>query len=320
MIRSLRRAMRSRAVLPLALAAVFAGCFAAPARAQDDEVDADDDDDFDTSWFGARVGLYYRPQMNLRAQVSGQPEVPGFGGQLVGLLGTSIDIERDLGVTETVESEYMFNNGIVEGEVFVDTRWASISLWGIMPYEYRGKTNMTRTVNFGGQQFTASTPVESKFRQYHVGLDVKINIINNKFVRLSPVVGVRLLGIDWEVRDLTTGLKGDTSDIDTPLKYDEAAIIPYPEVGLEVRAGLRKWIEADAKLTGSYFTYDNIEGSTLTLDVGVTGYPIPYLGVRVGGRYMEFDVQSVDDDDPDDSFDLDLEYLGATLSIIVRFG
>jgi hypothetical protein len=314
MSRSLRRV-----VVPLALAAVFGGCFAAPARAQDDdEVDADDDD-FDTTWFGARLGLFYRPSMNLQAQVSGDPGGTGLGS-FFGLLGTSIDIERDLGVTETVESEYMFNNGILEGEVFFDTRFASISVWGIAPYEYRGDTTITRTINFGGQQFSASTPVESKFRQYHAGLDIKINIINNKFVRLSPVVGVRLLGIDWEVRELTTGRKGDTSDIDTPLKYDDAAIIPYPEVGLEVRAGLREWIEADAKLTGSVFTYDNMEGGTLTLDVGVTAYPIPFLGVRVGGRYMEFDIKSADDDDPDDSFDLDLEYLGATLSVIVRFG
>lgn len=313
--------LRRRTMVPLALAAVFAACFAAPARAQDDDVsDDDDDDDFDTTWFGARLGIFYRPTMDLRANVSGNPAGTGPGGTLLGLLGTSIDIERDLGVTETVESEYMFNNGILEGEVFVDTRFASISLWGIAPYEYRGDTNLTRTINFGGQSFTASTPVESKFRQYHVGLDVKINIINNRYVRLSPVVGVRLLGIDWEVRELTTGIKGDTSDIDTPLKYDDAALIPYPELGLEVRAGLRQWIEADAKLTGSFFTYDNMEGSTLTLDVGVTAYPIPFLGVRLGGRYMEFDIKSADDDDPDDSFDLDLEYLGATLSVIVRFG
>lgn len=314
MFRSLRRA-----VVPFALVAVLAGGFAAPARAQDDEDVSDDDDDFDTTWFGARIGLFYRPQMDLKAEVAGTPDVGGFGS-LIGLLGTSVDIERDLGVTETVESEYMFNNGILEGEVFFDTRFASISVWGIAPYEYKGDTTLTRTINFGGQSFSASTQVESRFRQYHAGVDVKINIINNKFVRLSPVIGARLIGIDWEVKELTTGLKGDTSDIDTPLKYDDAAIIPYPEVGLEVRAGLREWIEADAKLTGSVFTYDNMEGSTLTLDVGVTGYPIPFVGVRLGARYMEFDIKSADDDDPDDSFDLDLNYLGATLSLIVRFG
>lgn len=296
----------------IALSALLSVGLAAPTRAQDGEVD-----EFDTSWFGARLGIFYRPEMDLKAEVSGEGTQ---SGSLFGLLGTSIDIQDDLGVTETVESEYMFQNGILEGEVFFDTRWSSISLWGIAPYEYKGKTSLTRTINFGGAQFSASTPVESRFRQYHVGLDVKINIINNEYVRLSPIVAARILAIDWEVRAPAAGLVGDTSDIDTPLKYDDAALIPYPEVGLEVRAGLREWIEADLKVTGSVFTYSGVEGSTLTLDVGVTGYPIPFVGVRVGGRYMEFDIQSEDDDDADDSFDLDLEYLGATISVIVRFG
>jgi hypothetical protein len=35
---------------------------------------------------------------------------------------------------------------------------------------------------------------------------------------------------------------------------------------------------------------------------------------------MEFDIRSKDDDDPDDSWDMDLEYIGATISVIVRFG
>lgn len=302
MPRSLRR---------VALAALLMATFAAPALAQDEA------DEFDTSWFGARLGIFYRPEMDLKAEVSGTGTQ---ANALFGLLGTSLDIQDDLGVTETVTSDYMFQDGILEAEVFFDTRFASVSVWGIAPYEYKGEASLTRTINFGGAQFSASTPVESRFRQYHVGLDVKINILNNEYVRLSPVVALRVLGIDWEVKATQLGLKGDTSDIDTPLQYDDAALIPYPELGLEVRLGLRQWIEGDLKVTGSYFTYNGMEGSTVTIDVGVTGYPIPFLGVRLGARYMEFDIGSKDDDDPDDSFDLDLNYLGATLSLIVRFG
>lgn len=305
----LRRVRRVAGLL--VLVALLGASLAAPAQAQEAE------DEFDTSWFGARLGIFYRPEMNLKAEVSGTGTQPG---TLFGLLGTSLDIQDDLGVTETVESEYMFQNGILEGEVFFDTRFASISLWGIAPYEYKGKAALTRAINFGGAQFSASTPVESRFRQYHVGLDIKVNIINNQYVRLSPIVAARVLGIDWEVKAQQLGLTGDTSDIDTPLTYDDAALIPYPELGLEVRAGLREWIEADLKVTGTVFTYGGLEGGTLTIDLGVTAYPIPFLGVRLGGRYMELDVKSRDDDDAKDSFDLDLEYLGATLSVIVRFG
>lgn len=292
-----------RVIIGLALLASLA---AAPAR-------ADEADDFDTSWIGARLGIFYRPEMNLRAKVAGTtPASP------LGLLGSSLDIRDDLGVRQTVQSDYMFQNGILEGELFFDTRWSSVSLWAVAPYEYEGKATLSRTINFGGAQFTASTPVESRFRQFHVGIDFKINIINNRWVRLSPVVAARVLAVDWEVK--TLGLKGDTSDIKTPLKYDDAALIPYPELGFEVRAGLRKWFEVDLKVTGSYFTYDQIQGSTISIDFGVTAYPIPFLGVRLGGRYLEYDIRSKDRRDAKDSFDLDLEYLGATLSIIVRFG
>src|SRR5690606_39054396 len=115
----------------IAFSALVSVALAAPAAAQDDEAD-----EFDTSWFGARVGIFYRPAMDLKAEVSGKGSQ---AGSIFGLLGTSLDIQDDLGVKETVESEFMFNNGILEGEVFFDTRWSSISLWGIAPYEYKGE-------------------------------------------------------------------------------------------------------------------------------------------------------------------------------------
>lgn len=310
---------RRAPVLPLALAltALAVPLCAAPARADDDDAGDVDDDDLDTSWFGARLGIYYRPSMDMEMSVSGRSRT---FQAFQALLGSRVDIKEDLGVTETVDSEYMFEDGIVEGEVFFDTRWASVSVWGILPYEYRGDVVLTRTINFGGQQFSASTPVESKFRQYHAGVDLKINLINNEFIRLSPIVGVRLLGADWEVNAVNLGIKGDTSDIDSPLKYDDAAILPYPEVGAELRAGLRKWIEVDIKITGSYVAYFGMEGNTLTAEAGVTGYPIPFVGVRLGLRLMTIDLESTDQDDSEDSFDMDLEYFGPTLSVIVRFG
>jgi hypothetical protein len=310
---------RARTLAPLVLTLALGAIVAPPARADDDDagdVD-DDDDDFDTSWFGARLGVFYRPTMDMELSISGRSRT---AQAFTALLGTRVDIKDDLGVTETVDSEYMFEDGIVEGEVFFDTRFASVSVWGILPYEYRGDVVLTRTINFGGQQFSASTPVESKFRQYHAGIDIKINLINNQFVRLSPIIGVRLLGADWEVQATQLNIKGDTSDIDTPLKYDDAAILPYPEVGAEVRAGLRKWIEVDLKITGSYVAYFGMEGSTLTAEAGVTGYPIPFVGVRLGLRLMQIDLESTDQDDAQDSFDMDLEYFGPTLSVIVRFG
>jgi hypothetical protein len=271
--------------------------------------------EFSPSWFGARIGLYYRPEIHMNVQVSGKSAQ---AQAINGLLGTRIDIEKDLGVTQTVTSDYAFDDGILEGELFFDTRFVSVSFWGIAPYEYSGSTTLTRTVNFGGVQFSASTPVTSRFRQYHLGVDVKLNLLNNQFVRLSPIVSVRALAIDWEVKG--AGFTGDTSSIDTPLDFADAKVLPYPEVGAEVRVGLRQWLELDARLTGSLIDYFGYRGETLTAEGGVTVYPLPIVGVRVGLRYMSYNIKSNDPNNAKDSYNFDLKYLGATVSLIVRFG
>jgi hypothetical protein len=300
----MRRALVAAALaLALAPAAVFA---------QDKE--KDEDDEFDTSYIGARLEYWYRPSMDMQVQVGGQSF-----SQLapLGLTGTPLDIQDDLGVTETVESDYMYRNGIFAGEIFIDTRWLSVSAQLTPPFEYRGEAVRTVAFSFGGQQFQASVPVESKFRQALAAVEVKINLLNNRWFRISPLVALHAIGVDWEIRSL--GQKGDTSDIDTPLKFDDLSILPYPEVGAEVRLGYRTWIEVDLKASGSYVAYYGIQGQTLSLDAGVTAYPIEWVGVRLGARYTAIDLRSISDDS-DEDFSMDVEFLGATLSLIVRFG
>ncbi len=304
--------MRSRRALVVAALALALAPSQLHAQDKDEE-----DDEFDTSYVGARLEYWYRPAMDMQMQVNG----PAFG-QLapLGLTGTELDIQDDLGVTETVESDYMYDNGIFAGEIFYDTRWLSVTAQLTPPFEYQGSTVLTRTINFGGQTFQVSTPVESKFRQALASIDVKVHIINNKWVRLSPLLALKAIGVDWEIKAPQFGLSGDTSDIDTPLKWDDLAIVPYPELGAEVRLGLRRWVELDLKVSGMYVAYYGVQGTTVSADAGVTAYlGIPWVGVRLGARYTKMDLASADDDD-DDSYEFDVEYLGATLSLIVRFG
>lgn len=301
-----------RALLALALAVLSPALAPTVARADD----AEEEEEFDTTWLGLRLEYWYRPAIDMEMQIGGQAF-----NQLapLGLTGTPIDIHDDLGVEETPSSDYMFDNGIFAAEAFFDTRWVSLRVGLTPPFQYDGETIITRTINFGGQTFTASTPVESKFRQFLGHVEVGINIINNDYVRLAPVVSLRAIGVDWELEAPQLGLKGDTSDIDTPLKWEDMAVIPYPELGAEARLGLRKWIEADLKVSGSLVNYFGVEGHSLTVDAGVTGYPIPWVGLRLGMRYNEIAFES-QTDDADEQFDYDLKFLGATLSLIVRFG
>lgn len=297
---------------------------AAPVWAQDDG--GGDDDDFDTNWFGARIGLWYRPAMDMNMKVNGRPRLPG-GGQLPQafgvLIGSSIDIQDDLGVTETVTSDYMFENSILEGEVFFDSEWISLSVWGVAPFAYEGDTVLSRTISFAGQSFTANLPVESRFEQWFLGTDLKVNILNNRIVAISPLVGLRVFALDWEIRGLPPPplpvIKGDTSDIDSPLKIGDDQLIPYPVLGAEIKVGFRRFIEADLKVAGMYVSYDEVEGGSVQVDAGVTVWlGIPYVGIRLGGRYSTFRFETKDQDEQN-SFDFEVEYLGANLSLIARF-
>lgn len=301
------RARTSRLVLFVALALL------SPGMALADE----DADDFDTTWFGARVGLWYRPQMDMKVAVSGRSPTAQIFGAL-GAVGNTIDVKRDLGMRENATGDYGFANSILETEIFFDSRWASVNLWIVAPYEYEGETTLTRSITFGGQTFTLTQAVESKFRQTHAGIDIRINLLNDEYLRVSPIVALRALGIDWEIE--AGPLRGDTSDIDTPMEFNDLQIIPYPEIGAEVRLGLRKWFEVDVKLTGTVMDYLGVEGHTFTFEAGVTGYPIPFIGVRLGARYLDIDFESSDQNDPQDSYMIDAQFFGANISLIVRFG
>ena len=276
----------------------------------------DEDDEFETNWIGLRVGAWYHPTFNMDVQVTGRP----LGG-LTNLIGTEFDIKRDLGVEENPRSPSLVDfdqSAVLEFEPFIETSFVSFYGWLVTPFEYRGEAQLTRTINFAGQSFSASTTVESKFRQAFFGADFTINIFNNRYFRISPLVGARALLVDWEIRDRLSGLRGDTTDIDSGVRLGDFQVLPYPEIGGAVHVGYRDYIDVRLLLAGSYVDYFNFKGSSYRVEASVTAYPIPWIGIRVGARFLEFDFSSRTDNSRNGSFDMDLEYLGANLSLIVR--
>lgn len=292
----------------------------APAYAEDTGGD-DDDDEFETMWIGAKLGAWYRPNMDMDVQVNG-PDTAG--NPLFSLVGTDFDIKRDLGVSENVFTEHDgdFNReAIPELEIFLETEWVSFYFFFVPPFEYRGEATLTRTIVFAGQTFSASTPVESSFEQFYLGFDVTVNIFNNRYFKIAPLVGIRTLGIDWELKAPMLGLKADTSDIASPLEFDDFQAFPYAEVGGDIRVGYRDYIEVGVKFSGSWLSYFDVEGSTYRLEAFVAVYPIPWIGIQVGARSAVFDLKKKGSDvDPDETdFDIDLEYTGFTGGVTVRF-
>jgi hypothetical protein len=294
-----------------------------PAKASGGEKSSEKSDEFETSWFGIRPEIWYEPTLSAQAKVGG---LQGALGTNLVPDNTTLDASKDLGVlTHTPKPRYLdFSPGPLGLEAYVDTRWISISLWGVTPFEYHGRTVVTQSFSFAGFTFSVSRPVETDLAQALGGADIKINIINNRFVRISPILAVRAFAIDWTVQDVgqpvIPGAKASTEDINFPLSVGRYKVFPYPEVGGEVRAGYRDIVEADLKLTGVYVNYLGVQATTALLDGGITGYVpwIPQLGLRLGYRYYYLHART-SDQKASKQFDGEVRIYGLTISAIVRF-
>jgi len=299
----------------LLLATLALGLCSTSVSAEDDE-----DDDFETTWVGLRLGGWYRPAVHLEALVSGR--ALGLGGSLP---GTRFDAESDLGVTQTVESEVFPDQVVPEAQFFFDTEWVSLSLDFTAPYRYRGRRVFQRTINFAGRSFTAGVAVDSKLEQFSAGVQLKINVFNNRVFAISPLIGARMFALDWELEASTVGglpggaLRADTTEIDNPIQFGDFQVLPYPELGLEVKVGLRKFFEVDAKLSGFYLDFFGLRGGALNAELGATLFPIPNLGIRLAYRYQSIDFQARHSKQSSNFFEFDLNFHGPTLSLIVRF-
>ncbi|MGE0713560.1 MAG: hypothetical protein AB7N76_36945 [Planctomycetota bacterium] len=312
--------MTRRPWLALTCAALLLCAAPAPLFAEEDEKEAEESE-FTTTWIGLRAGGYYRPAFNMNAQVSGRSR--SVFGQVATLIGNEFDVGRDLGVTENVHTEGYIDfagEAALELEPFVDTRWVSVHGWVVTPFEYQGQRTLTRTINFAGTSFSTNVNVESKFKQFMFGTDVLLNIFNNRFFRISPLIALRALGIDWEIKTSSLGqvIKGDTSDIKSPLQLGDYQVLPYPELGASVAVGYRDYIEVSLIAAGSYVDYYGVEGGTIRLEAAVTAYPIPWVGIQLGARYLSYDFASQANSSKNGSFDFELEFTGFTFALIVR--
>ncbi len=287
----------------------------AVARAEDEKAA---EDVFETTYFGAKAEVWYQPALRLNAAVVGGLQANQIANLF--LQNSTFDAHDDLGVkTNTPQPTYLdfFGSPIIL-DAFVDTRWLSIEGFWVTPFEYKGETVLTRQFMFAGATFALAERVKTRLAQSFLGVDIKVNILNNRFVRLSPILAVRALAIDWAVEG--TLFKASTEDIDFPLTFGRYKIFPYPEVGAEVRVGYRDFIEGDLKVTGLYINYLGVKAWTALLDIGVTGY-LPFfnhIGARLGYRYFYFETKT-DDQKADRQFAADMRIGGFTFAIIARF-
>ena len=219
------------------------------------------------------------------AEPSGTVEVHEGG------LGTTIDLEGDLGIEEDEPVEVRLTVR-PSRRTQIRLAWTNLS--------FDGDNVLSRTIEFGGQTFSFSTRVVSHLDVDYARAGFAWQFLSNRegTFRLGPLVEVK-------------GFRGEASiaapDLPFPAQESEELEGAFGAVGavLDIEAG--RWVQIFAE--GTYvLEADDAEGTDVEAGVRVL------LGEHVAltGGYRSFSVEAAEDDD---DFDLEIEgpYAGVTL-------
>jgi len=172
-----------------------------------------------------------------------------------------------------------------------------------------GSETLTRTFDFEGVQFQASTQIDSE-----VTLDVFY--LNYEFAFPTIPIGdmVKLeLGAELGVR----GLRGfgsihDTSSGDTESR---SGTVGLPTLGSHVTAQLFTYVRVEAEVLGLTFSYNDWAAHYLEASAEVVAQPLPWLFAGVGYKYVSLDVRH----NSSQKFAVDVGVAGLYLTVGVRF-
>lgn len=274
----------------------------------------DDESEFNPAWSGIRLGAWYRPEFKMRVQANASdPNSPSSA-----LLGTPrLDVEEVFEFDERVKSEWMFRPAILDAELLIENRWISVSFWTLAPSYYENRVQLTQDVDFAGESFATGTWVKTVFKQWQFGLELRVNIFNDEVLKLSPVLGLRFFGFDWEIHG--ENAKAITEHLKTHSKLGDDRLLPYADLGLEFRGGLREYVEFDARCTGSMGSFLGYEAFIIDVQAGLSVWIYDIVGIRVGYRFYKIDAKSKHSERRN-SFNFNLEFHGPNIAIMFKFG
>jgi len=205
--------------------------------------------------------------------------IPTFNGDMrvddgvLGIIGTEIDMESDLGMSE-------------ENYPGVD------AFFGIGNHEFRfayssinlsGAKYLTRDIIFDGDTYISGIYVKSDLTTNMFDLEYQYKFLNLENILAGFSVGLigRIKYLDGEV-SMQSSAHNDRKDIH----------VPVPMVGLGINIGiLANILEARGKFVGmgysdSYF-YDGMAEISFT--------PFPFLNIHGGYRAMSIKIDDIDD-------------------------
>lgn len=193
------------------------------------------------------------------------------------------DLEADLKDTLDIEDENVFSFHAV-------AQLGSFALEGnYFRLDASGESAIDRTIQIGGQSFTAGTNVESDLELELAGGKLKLGILELGPVAVGAVVGVNYLHFDGSAKATALGLEGR-----------EKLEAPFPVIGAMASVNQPlgdSWtLFAEAEATGLYVRdLYGINGSYLDV-AGRVGARFSVIRLGAGYRFIGVDVEDTDAD------------------------
>jgi len=241
------------------------------------------------------------PYFTGRLQISAGAFFPGFDTKISldgdnGRVGTLMDMEHLLGLDDGTETPV------------ADILWRITDKhrlgFNYLSLDRDGTKNLSRSINFGDQTYTAGVDVESRLdiSVYRVGYDY--SLINDGRKEFGLGLAVDLMPVQASIQ--AAGLTAEREDI----------LLAVPTLGLHAAYGISKKLALIGRFNGIYFDFDISSGSVLN-PVAILEYNASEnLSVGTGYAYYRIDVEA-----DYSGFDgtLDFEYHGPLVYMKLLF-
>jgi hypothetical protein len=170
-----------------------------------------------------------------------------------------------------------------------------------------GSGVLTQQIDFAGETFTQSTPVDSEFTVNVAYLDYEFEFPR---IPIGDLVQVEL-GVSLGAR----ALHGAASISDGTTSAHDSGTVGLPTVGARAIVILFDLVRLEAEVLGLAFKYSNYEAHYLEAFGEATVSPVPWIFAGLGYKLAQINVQRRGSD----SFHVDFDVSGVYVTVGIRF-
>lgn len=188
------------------------------------------------------------------------------------IAGTNIDLVNDLGLDS--------KKNFWEGRITLELGSHKIR-YAYMPLKWEGSKNLTQSVVFNGQTYSASTNVNSRLKADYHRLGYEYDFIDTLNNRLGAIIELKYFDGDARLQAPAAGIN-QTATLKAPI----------PTIGVSAQVGLPFLISVGGEVTGIGI------GKTAYLvdgEAGINIKPMPFVVISGGYRIFKLHLERSDD-------------------------